>query len=208
MGILIEKTKLITKKIKVINNNRKLLNKDFTIISDNCWGNFMYQEVNVKYNSPFIGLFIYAPDYIKLLQNLKYYIGQDLTFIKHSKYEEFMPKKEIIGAYPLALLGGEIEIHFLHYKNEQEVLEKWHRRVKRINWNNLYVKMSERPLCTKELIELFDALDYDKKVCFTKNEYLEYKSCVWLKEMKDMPYVQDEWVHQKKYFNIVDWLNH
>ena len=40
-----------------------------TIISNNCWGGFVYQKFNLQYRTPFVGLFIFAPDYIELLEN-------------------------------------------------------------------------------------------------------------------------------------------
>ena len=45
-----------------------LKNKTVTILSNNCWGTFMYKYCNLEFNSPFIGLFVFAPDYIKLLE--------------------------------------------------------------------------------------------------------------------------------------------
>lgn len=59
----------------------KLTNKDFTIISNNCWGAFVYQKFNLQYNTPFVGLFLFAPDYIKLLKNFENMINNKLTFI-------------------------------------------------------------------------------------------------------------------------------
>ncbi|MBV5343054.1 DUF1919 domain-containing protein, partial [bacterium] len=42
-------------------------NLDFTIISNNCWGGGIYEDLNLKYNSPTVGLFFYAPCYIEFL---------------------------------------------------------------------------------------------------------------------------------------------
>ncbi|UDM70612.1 DUF1919 domain-containing protein [Vagococcus fluvialis] len=198
--------KKITNKFISVLNQFRLKNKDFTIISDNCWGNFMYEKVNLPYNSPFIGLFIYAEDYLKMLDNLSYYLNQELTFIEHSKWEDLMPNKNIIGTYPVGILD-DIEIHFLHYKTADEAYNKWNRRKDRINYNNLFIKISERALCKEEHIIKFNELPYKNKVCFTKNKYPKLKSCVFLPECKNTPFVQDEWLHQKKYFDIVTWLD-
>ena len=40
-----------------------LQNTNFSIISNNCWGGYVYQEQNLPYQSPFVGLFLYAKDY-------------------------------------------------------------------------------------------------------------------------------------------------
>lgn len=100
---------------------RRLRNKEFTIICDNCWAGKVYSELGIPYQTPFVGLFIFSPDYIKLLNNLDYYLksgGQSLRFVRESKYI-----KEFDNSYPLALLD-DIEIHFLHYQSESEAREK------------------------------------------------------------------------------------
>ena len=73
---------------KYRNQRKALKNKHFTIISDNCWGGRIYQELGLPYQSPFIGLFIYSPDYVKLLANLKHYLSGELplVFVEESRY--------------------------------------------------------------------------------------------------------------------------
>lgn len=98
---------------KEILRHLAIRNKQVTIISNNCWGGFMYQSCRIKYNSPFIGLYMYAPEYIALLRNLKYNLSQPLRFIKHeqSKYKNIVPTQYILG-----VLGDTgIEIVFMHY---------------------------------------------------------------------------------------------
>ena len=53
-------------------------------------------------------MFVFSPDYIKMLKNLKHYLSGSisLTFVKESKYI-----KDFDNAYPLALLD-DIELHF------------------------------------------------------------------------------------------------
>ena len=53
--------------------NKKLKNKNFTIISNNCWGGMIYESYNLRKDSPTIGLFIMPKDYIKFIKNLKKY---------------------------------------------------------------------------------------------------------------------------------------
>ena len=77
---------------------RRLKNKNFTIICDNCWAGKVYQELGLPYQTPFVGMFVFSPDYIKMLKNLKYYLSGNipLTFVKESKYI-----KDFDNAYPL-----------------------------------------------------------------------------------------------------------
>ena len=62
---------------------RRLKNKNFTIICDNCWAGKVYQELGLPYQTPFVGMFIFSPDYIKMLKNLKHYLSGNipLTFV-------------------------------------------------------------------------------------------------------------------------------
>lgn len=54
----------LVKKARIHFNYLFIKNKNVSIISNNCWGGFMYQEHRLRYNSPFIGLFLYAPELI------------------------------------------------------------------------------------------------------------------------------------------------
>ena len=66
----------------------RLRNKNFTIICDNCWAGKVYQELGLPYQTPFVGMFVFSPDYIKMLKNLKHYLSGNipLKFVKESKY--------------------------------------------------------------------------------------------------------------------------
>lgn len=59
-----------------------LKNRDFTIISNNCWGGHVYRYFNLPYQSPTVGLFIVSKDYIKLLKNFVFYMETPITFIE------------------------------------------------------------------------------------------------------------------------------
>ena len=150
----------------------KINNTNFTIISNNCWGGFVYQSYGLEYNTPTIGLFFMAEDYIKFAKNTKYYIECKLKFVdpKESKWAEDLNGTHKFGEYPIGILD-DIEIHFLHYKSEKEVLDNWKRRLGRINWNKVLYKFNDQNLCTNEDIKKFSELPYKNKICFTSKEY-------------------------------------
>jgi uncharacterized protein (DUF1919 family) len=196
-----EKLKIVRSTVINYSSRKRLTNKDFTIISDNCWGGQVYHDLNLEYRTPFVGLFIFASDYIRMLKNLEFYLTQPLTFSRESKFKDMENHN-----YPLGLLG-DVELHFLHYKDEAEARTKWERRVKRINWDNLFIKMFDANGCNEELLREFDSLDFKHKVCFTAKEYKDLQSNVWFHEFKNTPKVEPELKLYKKYFDAVEWLN-
>ena len=163
--------------------------KDFCIISSNCIGLLPYQILGLQYNTPTVGLYFFAPCFIKFISNFDYYIGEKLAF----KYSSFYKKANgILGSseqYPIGVLG-DIEIHFLHYKNETDAKLKWERRVERINRNNIYFIMTDRDLCKKCDLIAFDSLKYKNKVCFTAKKY-DLKSTVQIKKFESQNCVGD-----------------
>ncbi len=50
-----------------------LKNKDFSLLSNNCNGGVVLNELEMRFNSPFINLNINPTDYIKYLKNMDYY---------------------------------------------------------------------------------------------------------------------------------------
>lgn len=163
------------KKRIVCKRRRKLLlseNSNFSIISNNCWGGLVYQYFGLPYTSPTIGLFFMDDDYIKFLERLDYYLAQPLKFIsiENSRYKQRLQSESTAKVnYPIALLD-DIEIHFLHYKSEKEAEEKWYRRIKRLNRNKLLIKMSQRSLDSKEILDRFEVLPFKNKICFTEHK--------------------------------------
>lgn len=159
------------KRIKFAEKRRKLLkNTDFTIISNNCWGGMTYEAYNLQKQSPTVGLFFMASDYIKFVSNLHEYLKMDLRFINvsESKWKDSKEIKDI--TYPIGKLG-DVEIFFMHYKDESEALSKWTRRIKRINWNKLLIKFNDQNGCTRDDVEAFIKLPYKNKIFFTSHDW-------------------------------------
>lgn len=192
---------------------RTIRNENFTIISSNCWGGSIYQVLEREYLTPTIGLFLYAPCFVKFAAQLKHYIELPLTFLETSKYDEANTVRKEKSWYPIAVID-DIEIHFLHYKSEHEAEIKWNRRKERINYNNLFFSMTDRDACSMEHIRLFNNLPYENKVCFTANNlHHKYASTVWLKKYAGKPFVGVLTTALKgerevrRRFDVIKWLN-
>lgn len=181
--------------------NKKLTRKDFTIISNNCWGGMVYESYALPKESPTVGLFFMAEDYIKFLQRLDEYLNAPLRFIlpEESRYKEEQPGGEHrFGTYPIGILeipgigGGteRIEIFFLHYHCEEEAQEKWERRIARIHRDRLLVKFNDQNGCKIEHLIAFDKLPYQNKVCFTAKKYPEIDSAIKIRCPQKHEYIR------------------
>jgi len=187
-------------------NRWKLKNNKFTIFANDCWGSEAYHYFDLAYNTPLVGLYFMAPCYIKFLKDPKFYLSQDPIFTYHSKYssvEDLRKRRE--DCFPTAQIA-DIEIQFLHYKDEKEALEKWTRRKERIYFNNLFVKFDgSKDEADDEIIRTFDNLPYKNKICISNRHIDNIKSLVycpsWQKDGALM------FAQSIKYFNLTDWLN-
>lgn len=146
-----------------------LKDKKFVIVCDNCWAGSVYQWLERPYNSPFISIGFYGDCYIKLLSDFDNYMSKQLNFVTESKYKN----REI--TYPLALLG-DIELHFTHYKTEEEAKTKWNRRTARMmedsnNKDDYIFMMSDAWYATEQNFKDFNQLPLKNKISFSVNEF-------------------------------------
>ena len=185
--------------------NRMLKNKDFTIISNNCWGGIIYRDFNLPYNSPTVGLFFMAEDYIKFIYDLRSYMNENLEFIsiEDSKYKNYLKKLNYNS--PIGKLK-DVEIMFLHYSSEEEAKKKWDRRKQRINWDNIIYKFSDQNMCTYEQLEKFSNFNAKNKICFTTRKYNNIDSTP-ITKYKNSELVLNDIKYYKKYFNILEYIN-
>ena len=175
-----------------INKIESLIDKDTSIITSNCFAGRIMQDLGMQYNSPTLGLYFWAPDYIEFLSNLHYYLTEaKIQFVEHSKYPlGDQRRKECRHWYPIGNLGG-VEIQFLHYHSEEEAAEKWYRRASRVNWDKLLIIGMEQNLCTIDDIKAFDKLPFEKKIFFSTKDLPQFKSNCYISEFKDNGEVGD-----------------
>ena len=185
---------------------RKLNNRNFTIISNNCWAAHVYRYFQIPYTTPTIGLYFFGDEYVKFVSNLEKYCKCHLVFInpKESKHYQQLIKQ----GSDHSLIGklDDVEIVFLHYETEQEALDKWTRRTKRIIWDNLIIKFSAQNDASPEQLKIVDALPYNKKIIFTTKD-LGLKSQVIFKEYEGDDQIADEITHFRRYVNLIELVN-
>jgi len=196
----------LLKKIFKILDERIYKKNNFVIISNNCWGAKLYNRLDLPYNTPFVGLFIMGPDYLKLLTDLDFYLNKSLFFVKKSRWISDPVN------YPIGLLD-DIEIHFMHYKDKNEAKSKWERRVARMlevkDKDRYYFKICDRDLSNDDIITKFHNLPYKNKISFGLND-LDIKNHVVMKETDNNKTVLDGvklYKNSFKYIDILKWTN-
>lgn len=151
-----------------VRNKKRLLNSDFTIISSNCVGGVLYHELGLRFQSPTINMFMNTKDFIKFCKNISFYTSKELRLKDKEAY-----------TYPVVGID-DITLHCVHYKDFDDVQSHWNERVKRINYDNIFLIMSERDGCTYQDLLEFDNLPFKNKVVFVHEEKPEVKSAYYI----------------------------
>lgn len=183
-------------------NRHKLHCRMISLFSSNCNGACILHDLGLPFQSPFVNLWISAPDFVRFLEAPKEYLTCDLEFVPSDK------------PYPVARLK-DIFVYFEHYESEAEAREQWQRRCARINWEKIFVLMTDRDGCNEDVLKEFDALPYDNKVVFTHIPRPDIASAVYIPgfEDDDQVGVCSEFINSrsgKKYydaFDYVKWFN-
>ena len=167
VDLAIELSESIFRKIYRYKLRKRLHNKGFTIISNNCCGGIIYYDLGHRFDSPTINLSINHEDYLCFLENLKEALETDI-------------KEDCVDgvAYPVGkiLLKNHQTIHlyFNHYHSFQEAVDKWNERCQRINNENLFVLMEMGRGTSKNLLQRFFSLPYEYKFALVNGEYPEF----------------------------------
>lgn len=187
----------------------RLHDKSFAIISNNCWGYELYNALGREYNTPFVGVFFFAECYLRLLEDFETYLDADVAFITTSRHSPGPFN------YPIGVLRGEIEIHFLHYSRQEEALGVWKRRVARLRKAvdagvPLFVKFCDRYNCTSGHIARFHALPFENKLSLGINA-LDTSTHLCQPELKDAGgdfVVDGVTLYWKRYhyFDVCEWI--
>jgi uncharacterized protein (DUF1919 family) len=173
----------------------------------------MLHDLGKPFLTPTINLHFNPCDFVKFLRNIHFYLDQPLVECVKEMYP-----------YPVGKLF-DINVYFVHYHSFEEASLKWNRRKKRINFDNLFIIMTDRhaagdtaPLpvpcsCSYEVLQEFDSLPFVNKICFT---HKELKSCFYLKEESKKECVGvlalkvnilEKRGYQQLRFDYVGWLN-
>lgn len=134
----------------------QLIQNPPSIISRHCWGGILFNQLGLKFNSPFVNLFLLDSDFNKLSKNFSHYMRQELVF-EREEYEHNLNIN-----YPIAKLD-DISIYFNHYTSFEEAKKKWDERKERINYDNLLFETTTE---NRGIALDFDSISLPHKLCF------------------------------------------
>ena len=175
---------------------KSAIKKDWTIVTDNCYGVAYMKALNKPYESPFFSMFIFAPDYLTLLENFDEYMKLTPKAQSPSGKTRFYKGRE--RKYPVIILDGTegpVEIHMAHEKqSSEEAIRKWKSRKSRMNMDksDMFVKMDSRDQFTVALGKRFLALkQFPHKKLFVAEKYrkdfIDKKNVVIMSNYRTQP---------------------
>lgn len=163
--------KLIFKKLDKI-----FIKKEFCILSNNCWGGEVYKNLNIQYNTPFVGVYLYPKDLMKYIKDIDLFLEYEV------KNNDFVKNDDVIT---LCIFG--VKVYFLHYDSIDEAVIKWNRRTKRLK--NFILKYGKKNLIIK-ICECDSILD-DVEECFFRenchNSLILRRKSFFLRFYKNFP---------------------
>lgn len=133
---------------------RRIRTKPFTIICYNCIGGIIYHRLGMKFLSPTVNLYESQHDFWKLVENLEYYMSQEITPIESDR------------GYPVVKLD-DITLFCNHFHSIEEFYSAWNARKNRIIWDNLFLIIYDSPEVTEERLANLERLNYKKYIILT-----------------------------------------
>ena len=152
-----------------------------TIFAPMCWGGVTYHSLGLRFESPFINMFLKEDDYMMFINSPKEYMQKELEY-KETAWNEIMKKN-----YPVAQCG-DIELHFNHYDSFEKAKSCWDTRKKRIKWDNILAMMFTDK---REVASSFLKYNFNKMIVFTSFEMNDNRSIYM--NLSNFPEEMDLW---------------
>lgn len=98
----------------------------------------------------------------------------------------------------------------MHYKSKSQALNKWKRRIKRINWDHILYKFNDQNGCTIDDLKKFENLPVKNKIFFTvRDDFAKYQNVIKIKAPKTHTFIKASYepFGNSKYVNINNLIN-
>ena len=173
--------RLIRRMNKILGENTQPV----TILSQNCIGGVFYKDMELRFDSPTVGLFATSKDFVRFLSGLDSYLAKPLQM----RWGE---------EYPIGTLG-DLEIHFMHYETCRLAREAWQRRCPRINPQRLVAVCTDRDGVDEADFRTWTALPWPKVLFTAMDTFRNHPDSVYFREFRKQGFVGDLITHRKFY---------
>ncbi|MCM1211804.1 MAG: DUF1919 domain-containing protein [Blautia sp.] len=135
-------------------------------------GGYVYHHLGLEFSSPLINTSWDKDEYARFIQAPLFYLQTELIMVRDGDLRK--------GISPIGKLGepgNYVQIQFVHNVDFNEAKQQWNRRKKRINWDNLFVKMgfSISDENVKACLDAFNQCKYKKILFYNGDEDIEGK---------------------------------
>ncbi len=153
-------------------NRLGLESADFTVISNDCWGQALYEEWGLPVKTPLAGSGMHAECFLRFLGDLPGYLSAPLHFIQSSRHPSVNRLRNRRQKWPMAVLRDDVEVHFLHYDNEEDSRASWERGCLNMNLDRLVVKFTiDKDGALPEHIAQFARLPFARKLLISERAH-------------------------------------
>lgn len=180
-----------------LNRYVSLRDNPVTILSDDCWGGYVYHMLDLPFTSPLINIYWPRDSYCEFIKDPLFYLEQPLYMERDGE-----PRNNF---FPIGRLGeGEksVQLHFVHEVNFQAAKDHWEKRKRRINKNRIFIKFgfSANEPRKEEYLRAFNQVPYHK-ICMYSGD-TNVKNVLYTKRF------EWAWYHTKRLelTNFNDWI--
>lgn len=166
LALGIPMSKIISSKVfKIPNFDFKryssLKENPVTILSDDCWGGYVYHALDLPFTSPLINIFWPRDSFYEFIKNPLFYLKQPLYVEREGD-----PRNNLCPIGRLGEHNHSVQLQFLHEPDFHTAEDHWIRRKKRINEDRIFVKFgfSATEPCREKYLAMFNQVPYPK-VC-------------------------------------------
>jgi len=190
----------------VVLNRAGLEHEAFTVLSNDCWGQALYSGYGLPYQTPLIGSGMYSDCFLRFLGDIKGYLGSPLRFVNQTRYPGLRRIRSQRRPWPIAVLGGEVEIHFMHYQSEYASRRAWEGGLQQVHLDRIAVKFSaDKDGATEDQVARFAALPFERKLLISRRRRPEFECAVHTPDFVINGAVMFR--RSLKYFDCTHWLN-
>lgn len=156
-----------------------LLKNRITILSDDCWGGYVYHRLFLQFYLPLINIYWQKDAFVKFIQKPVYYLNKPLEMEREGNIRG--------GICPVGSLGEGNErvcMEFVHSFCFEDAKRLWDKRRERMNFNNMFIKLELDASMegNENLLRAFSGVK-QKKICFYSGE-TEVEDVLYLKRFE------------------------